>query len=368
MPPHGVRIRLTGPVPLATRNSRRWPRTGTWSPRRWSIALLGILWLAVHSARVVAAILLTTFIGLIMTAGLGLLVTGRFNLISVAFIPLFVGLGIDFSIQFSVRFLAERHFHARAPQRALVAAGRGVGLPLALAAAAIGVGFFAFLPTELYRRRRARADCRPRHGHRLRADVTLLPALLALLRPRRRQDGEWAIARLAPVESLPGRHRRGRAGLGLAVAVAAAALLPFVRFDFNPLHLKSPKVESMATLADLPPIPTGRPTPSTSSRPRLAAAGPIARRLGALPEVSRVREPRELRAGRRQAEKLALIRAAAERLGPALGVPAAASPSNEAPSDAEIRQALAATAALLRQVAPARRLQRHGGAAPRRRA
>ena len=110
-------------------------------------ALLGILWLAVHSAAWSAAILLTTFIGLIMTAALGLLVTGRFNLISVAFIPLFVGLGIDFSIQFSVRFLAERHLHPGL-RDALVAAGRGVGRPLALAAAAIGAGFFAFLPTD----------------------------------------------------------------------------------------------------------------------------------------------------------------------------------------------------------------------------
>ena len=33
----------------------------------------------------------------------GLLIFHRFNLISVAFIPLFVGLGIDFGIQFSVR-------------------------------------------------------------------------------------------------------------------------------------------------------------------------------------------------------------------------------------------------------------------------
>ena len=112
-------------------------------------ALLGILWLAVRSGRVVAAILLTTLIGLIMTAAVGLLVTGRFNLISVAFIPLFVGLGIDFSIQFSVRFLAERHSSGPDLEAALAAAGRGVGVPLALAAAAIGAGFFAFLPTTI---------------------------------------------------------------------------------------------------------------------------------------------------------------------------------------------------------------------------
>ena len=67
------------------------------------VALLVILWLAVRSARIVIAILVTTFIGLVITAAIGLFAIGRFNLISVAFIPLFVGLGVDFGIQFSVR-------------------------------------------------------------------------------------------------------------------------------------------------------------------------------------------------------------------------------------------------------------------------
>src|SRR4029077_4005693 len=71
-------------------------------------ALFGILWLAVPSVRVVLAIALTTLIGLVLTAAAGLLVIGRFNLLSMAFIPLFVGLGVDFSIQFSVRALAKR--------------------------------------------------------------------------------------------------------------------------------------------------------------------------------------------------------------------------------------------------------------------
>ena len=34
---------------------------------------------------------------------------GALNLISVAFAVLFIGLGVDFGIQFSVRYRAERH-------------------------------------------------------------------------------------------------------------------------------------------------------------------------------------------------------------------------------------------------------------------
>ena len=108
--------------------------------------------------------------------------TGRFNLISVAFIPLFVGLGIDFSIQFSVRFLAERHFHP-GDKEALAAAGRGVGLPLALAAAAIGAGFFAFLPTDYVGVAELGLIAGLGMVIAFALTVTLLPALLALLRP-----------------------------------------------------------------------------------------------------------------------------------------------------------------------------------------
>jgi uncharacterized protein len=73
-----------------------------------------------------------------IAAAIGLFVIGRFNLISVAFIPLFVGLGVDFNIQYSVRSRAERLIHPQLPA-ALVAAGCGVGSALALSAAAISV-------------------------------------------------------------------------------------------------------------------------------------------------------------------------------------------------------------------------------------
>ena len=98
-PAHGVTVRLTGPVPLADEEFATLAEDAHVLLGAMFAALLGILWLAVRSARVVIAILLTTLVGLVMTAAVGLLVIGRFNLISVAFIPLFVGLGVDY-IQF----------------------------------------------------------------------------------------------------------------------------------------------------------------------------------------------------------------------------------------------------------------------------
>ena len=85
-------------------------------------------------------------VGLVVTAALGLLMVGELNPISVAFAALFVGLGIDFGIQFAVRYRADRYEQPDI-YSALRAAARGVGWSLTLAAISLLAGFFAFLPT-----------------------------------------------------------------------------------------------------------------------------------------------------------------------------------------------------------------------------
>ena len=75
------------------------------------------------------------------------MLVGTLNLISVAFFVLFVGLGIDFGLQFAVRYRAERH-DTGALRPALLSAARKAGGPLALAAAATALGFFSFMPTS----------------------------------------------------------------------------------------------------------------------------------------------------------------------------------------------------------------------------
>jgi len=357
-PSHGISVHLTGPVPLGDEEfaslAEDWHLVAT----AMVVSLLGILWVAVHSARVVFAIVVTTVIGLIMTAGVGLLAIGRFNLISVAFIPLFVGLGIDFSIQFSVRFLAERNSHPEL-RAALTEAGLGVGRPLALAAAAIGVGFFAFLPTSYIGVAELGVIAGLGMIIAFGLSITFLPALLSLLRPVLGGMHEVGYPGLAPVEAFLSHNRRIVLAIGLLVAALSGALLPFVRFDFDPLHLKSPKVESMVTLRALSSTPDWTQNTINVLAPSLAASGPIVRRLAALPEVSRVVTLQSF-VPVQQDEKLALIHAAAARLGPVLrAVPVAP------PSDTELQRDLAATAVALRRSPAADSTDPAAGAARR---
>ena len=85
-----------------------------------------------------AAIMLTIVAGLVITLALGLLAVHRLNVISVAFIPLFVGLGVDFGVQVAVRYNAERRAGAT-PLQALERLGGAIGEPLAVAGAVSGV-------------------------------------------------------------------------------------------------------------------------------------------------------------------------------------------------------------------------------------
>ena len=94
----------------------------------------------------IVAVFVTLFVGLAITAALGLMLVGALNMISVAFMVLFVGLGVDFGIQFGVRYREERYRDDRL-DAALVHTARRIGVPLTLAAVAIAASFFSFLPT-----------------------------------------------------------------------------------------------------------------------------------------------------------------------------------------------------------------------------
>ncbi|HUO12277.1 MAG TPA: MMPL family transporter, partial [Caulobacteraceae bacterium] len=194
---HGVRVRLTGPVPLQDEEF------GTLAERALPIALAAfaaivlMLWLAVRSPKVIAAILLTTLVGLASAAALGLVIFGSFNVISIAFIPLFVGLGIDFGIQLSVRYRAE-HRVGRSLRQALTDAGQAMGQPLALAASAIAAGFLAFAPTAYHGVSQLGVIAGGGMLIALALNLTLLPALIEILKPKPApvRSPQWAINRL----------------------------------------------------------------------------------------------------------------------------------------------------------------------------
>src|ERR1700687_1954631 len=82
------------------------------------------------------------------------------------------------------------------------------------------------------------------------ASITLLPALLTVLNPPGEPEPGGYRA-LAPVHVLLQTHRIAIVTGTVAIAAAGLPRLYYLTFDFNPTHLRSPAVESVATFLDL---------------------------------------------------------------------------------------------------------------------
>ncbi len=339
-----VRVRLTGPVPLADEEFATLAEGAGLNALVTLLVVVLLLWLALRSGRLILAILLSLAVGMALTAAFGAFVYGAFNLISVAFAVLFIGLGVDFGIQFCICYRAKRFLHDDL-QLALREAGAEVGVPLALAGASTAAGFYAFLPTEYRGVSELGAIAGTGMVIAFLTSVTLLPALLALLRP----GGERAAvgyAAFAPLDRFLHRRRIGVLIAAGVLAVGSLALLPQLRFDFNPLNLRSAHAESVATLLDLMKSPDTTPNTIEVLAPSLPFAVALAKRLSALPQVNRALTlasfiPEE------QESKLALLGDAAMLLDPALN-PLEVKPP---PTDQETIRAMRRTAQALAEVA-----------------
>jgi len=343
-PDNGVRVRLTGPVPLADEEFATLAERADLMGIVMLLAVTLTLWFAVRSFRIIACILGTLFTGLALTMGLGLAAVGVFNIISIAFVALFVGLGVDFGIQFCVRYRAERHV-AGDLMPALVRAGHGVGTPLALAAAATAAGFFSFMPTKYV----GVAELGLIAGIGMIVAfvlaITMLPALLMLVGPHGESE-EVGFKSFAPVDVVLRERRWLILGITAAAGLAALASIPFLHFDFDPLHLRSAKVESVSTLYDLMKDPQTSPNTIDVLAPSLDQADALGARLSKLPEVGQVLTLKSF-VPEDQPPKLAVLQDASFLMDAAIN-PFVVKPP---PSDGDVVASLAATAKALRDAA-----------------
>ena len=119
-----------------------------------------------------------------LTAGFAALAIGSLNLISVAFGVLFIGLAVDFSIQFSIRYRDQRHQLGYACRRRCAAPRQRSARRSLLAGGATAIGFLAFVPTRYTGIRELGWIAGFGMIIALALNFVLLPALLTLLRPR----------------------------------------------------------------------------------------------------------------------------------------------------------------------------------------
>ena len=339
-----AQLRLTGSVPMADEEFSTIKENAELNAAVTITIVLFILWLALRWVRIILAVFVCVAVGLAMTAAVGMLLVGTLNLISVYFAVLFVGLGVDFGIQFSVRYRAERH-DVDEVHEALLQTGRHAGAPLTLAALATAAGFLSFLPTVYKGVSELGLIAGIGMLIAFATSVTLLPALLSVLKPPSEPE-QLGYSALAPVDSFLERHRIAILIVTAVVVTAGLPLLYWLRFDFNPMNLRSPKTEAVSTYLALKNDPDSGFNDIQVLAPSLEAADQVAAKLRALPEVKRVLTLSSFIPADQQ-QKLPLIHNAAKVLLPLLNPTAPSQP----PTDAQNVSMMGSTVDALRRLA-----------------
>jgi uncharacterized protein len=177
------------------------------------------------------------------------------------------------------------------------------------------------------------------------ASLTLLPALIAVLRPRGEPESvetHWLVA----VDHWIVANRKLVIALTALIVIGGIPFLMKLQFDSNPMNLRSDKVESVATFLDLVKDPETSPNTIDVTVANADAVEPMAAKLAALPEVARVVSLRTF-VPADQDEKLETVRETAQILGPVLS-PARVAPR---PTDAEDVAAIRAAETALKGIA-----------------
>lgn len=211
------------------------------------IALISVATLFVVAFRQVWRPLLVVavlIISLCWTLGFTTLTVGHLNILSVSFLPILIGLGIDFGIHLLARYSEER---ARGQNfdTALHGAYRRTGPSVVAAALTTALAFYAVMLADF----RGLAELGFIAGSGmllcLLASFTVLPALLAAYeRHRRVPAGVWQTFERDPLRGLMRFPWLTASALGL-VTLAGVWFLPWPTFDYNLLNLQAERTESV---------------------------------------------------------------------------------------------------------------------------
>jgi hopanoid biosynthesis associated RND transporter like protein HpnN len=244
----GIRARITGDRVLQTEELDAVRRQAAMAGLASFLLVAMILLVALRSLRLILATLLTLAVGLACTAGFAALAIGHLNMISVAFAVLFIGLGVDFGIHFSLRY-REAQTAGFDHSRALGEAARDVGSSLVLCAFTTAIGFYAFIPTGYVGVAELGVISGTGMFISLFASLTVLPAFVSV--GLRAQGGRPSQEVELALPSFPTRHPRIICTVAALLATGALLAVPRLHFDANPLRVRDPAVESVRTFDEL---------------------------------------------------------------------------------------------------------------------
>ena len=240
----GVRVRITGAKVMSHEELKTVSSGMGFAGLAALIMVSLVLLFGLRSVRLALTIIVTLIVGPMGAQAAA--AVGDLNLISVAFAVLYIGLGVDYAIHFSLRY-RELLSTGREPLAALRETSGDVGVSLVLCAVTTGIGFLTFVPTDFDGVSELGIISAGGMFISLAASLTLLPALIRLVGPR---EVAPRTEKFAALLKQPFGFNKAMVAACI-VGVGAAAVAWHVRFDHNPVILRDAKTESVATYLEL---------------------------------------------------------------------------------------------------------------------
>ena len=209
-----------------------------------------LLWVAFRSTRGVALTFVALISALILTTGFAAIFFGDLNLVSVAFIVLLVGLGLDFTIHALAHLEDENQ---ETTFKTLTAMGGGIGGALLLSALTTALAFLSFAPTDFVGMAQLGVLGAVGVLVAFTVSVTLVPALITVFPwfehfAIKSKDAEQASAPKSGFVHIIQVGRPVLATLLVLLSLGSLFVISEVRFDADPVALRDPNSSSMKTL------------------------------------------------------------------------------------------------------------------------
>ena len=241
-----VNIRLTGQTPLDHGEIASAMESAQLAGTLATLILIVVLVLGVRSLKVILATYASMMVGLVWTTAYALLTVGEFNTISIVFLVMFIGLGVDFAIHLCLRYQEALATHNK--EQALVFTARDLGTTIMLCALTSALGFLAYVPTKYNGLAELGIISGGGMAIALITSLTLIPAYFSLVKPPSLLQAMPSIAFMSLNIT---RHRKFILFAALTIAVLAAIIGRHAHFDYSTLALKDQHSEAMETFVTL---------------------------------------------------------------------------------------------------------------------
>lgn len=241
----GVDVRITGEIAMMHEEISS-SIAGVEFAGMLSLVLLAIiLGIGVRSIIVISAIFIMLFIGAMCAVVFNLMVFERFNTLSLAFVVMFFGLGVDFAVHYSLRIL---ELMQTSRETAVVDATEDAGVALGICTLTSALAFLSFMPTDYIGLAELGVISAFGMVFAYFLSLTFIPAWFRVFRlqpppVRQRISNGPDFQRSLPVRSI--------LLTALLLALAAAWYVRDMTFNYNLLSMRDQQSEAVITLREL---------------------------------------------------------------------------------------------------------------------